>query len=79
MHHGAHATMSATTPAELKNDKLIIRCRPQSARRFKVLVADADVDQETMLNILVDNYRVTHPGTLRPQPGRTFGLTGIER
>lgn len=58
---------------EGKTEKLVIRCKPQTATRFKVRVADQGVDQETFLNRLLDYWSLTHLGTFRPMPGKTYG------
>ena len=56
-----------------KTERLVIKCRQETATRFRVLAKDAHIDQETFLNRIVDYWRLTHPGTMRFTPGRTFG------
>ena len=59
-----------------KTVRLEIRCRQETYTRFHVYVANEGVDQETFLNRLIDFWRLTHMGTVRPMPGKTFGGLG---
>ncbi len=58
---------------EKKTDRIEIRCRPASGRRWRVHTADRGTDSESALNELIDFWKLTHPGTMRAMPGRTFG------
>lgn len=70
--------MSGLSVDRVRNYRITVRCRRETFTRWRVQLADSLLDGESYLNGLMDNWRLSHPGTMRALPGRTFGQ-GVQR
>jgi hypothetical protein len=63
--------MATISVDRVKTNRIGVRCRPVTYRRWRVMLADSNLDGEEFLNHLMDVYRESHPGTM--MPGKTYG------
>jgi len=78
---GNAGTMANPIVDRNRDQRVVIRCNRDTHTRWRVNLADSNLDGESYLNMLMDSYRTTHPGTMKPMPGQTFGqmLAGAPR